>query len=118
MGVGAVVIAKVNEETVSFLLKTEIPVENPDEVKEAREAQARRQKISENKEEARSLLGGNREGQSPRPPQEPRQPAKTKKIAGRNDRVSVQYTDGSVKKDVKFKTVEEDVRNNRCVIID
>ena len=39
-------------------------------------------------------------------------------LPGRNDRVSVQYEDGTIKKDVKFKTVEEDVAANKCVIIE
>jgi preprotein translocase subunit SecA len=37
---------------------------------------------------------------------------------GRNERVTVQYTNGSVKKDVKFKTVEDDIRNGECVLLD
>ena len=45
-------------------------------------------------------------------------PAKSKKIAGRNERVSVQYTDGTIKKEVKFKHVEDDLRNNKCVIVE
>jgi preprotein translocase subunit SecA len=45
-------------------------------------------------------------------------PAKTQKVANRNDRVSVQYKDGSVKKDVKFKHVEEDVISGNAVLID
>jgi preprotein translocase subunit SecA len=53
-----------------------------------------------------------------REPVEKAQPAKSVKIASRNQRVNVQYADGTVKKDVKFKTVEDDIKNNRCVIID
>lgn len=107
-------VNKVNEETVSFLTKANIPVEDPNEV---REAQQRRQRESYkvNKEESRSLLQGR--GGGNRPPVEKPEPVKSEKIRGRNDRVTVQYTDGSVKKDVKFKTVEEDVKNNKCVII-
>ena len=44
-------------------------------------------------------------------------PVKSEKIASRNDRVSVQYQDGSVRKDVKYKTVEDDIRYGRCVVI-
>jgi preprotein translocase subunit SecA len=32
--------------------------------------------------------------------------------------VNVQYLDGSIKKDVKFKNVEDDIKNNKCVIIE
>jgi acyl carrier protein len=35
----------------------------------------------------------------------------------RNDKVSVRYKDGTVKKDVKFKKVEEDLKNGKCEII-
>jgi preprotein translocase subunit SecA len=50
--------------------------------------------------------------------QEKVMPIKSQKIANRNDRVTVQYMDGVVKRDVKFKTVEEDIQNNKCVIIE
>lgn len=112
-------IAKVNEDTVSFLMKADIPTQEPEQVQEAR-AQ-RRAKLNEQKEESRSLLsgGGGAQGQTPnRPPQEKVMPVKSEKVAGRNDKVTVQYTDGRVLKDVKYKKVEEDIRNNKCIIID
>jgi preprotein translocase subunit SecA len=111
-------IAKVNEDTISFLMKADIPVQEPEQVQEAR-AQ-RRARLNEQKEESRSLLsGGGGQGQSQpdRPPQEKVMPVKSEKIAGRNDKVSVQYADGRVLRDVKYKKVEDDIRNNRCVII-
>ncbi len=107
-------IARVNEDTSSFLMKAEIPVQQPDEVKEAQ--QSRRQKLDESKAESRSLLSGG--GQQNRPPVQKVSPIKSEKIVGRNQRVSVQYEDGRVVKDVKFKTVEDDVRNNKCVLLD
>jgi preprotein translocase subunit SecA len=112
-------IAKVNEDTISFLLKADIPVQQPDQVQEAR-VQRSRVRLNEQKEESRSLLsGGEREApaQTSRPPQEKIMPAKSEKVAGRNDRVSVQYPDGKVLRDVKYKKVEEDILNNRCIII-
>lgn len=45
-------------------------------------------------------------------------PVRSHKIAGRNDKVSVQYNDGRVVRDVKYKSVEQDVLNHRCVIIE
>lgn len=45
-------------------------------------------------------------------------PAKSQKVANRNDRVSVQYSDGTVKRDVKFKNVEDDVLAGKAVIVD
>ncbi|HEY9489995.1 MAG TPA: preprotein translocase subunit SecA [Chryseosolibacter sp.] len=110
-------IAKVNEDTIAFLMKADIPVQKPDQVQEAR-AQ-RRARLNEQKEESRSLLsGGGGQPQADRPPQEKVMPAKSQKIAGRNDKVSVQYPDGRVVRDVKYKKVEEDILNNRCIIIE
>jgi preprotein translocase subunit SecA len=113
-------IAKVNEDTVAFLTKAEIPVQQPDQVQEAR-TQRSRVKLNENKEESRSLLsGGGQQGQpqANRPPREKMMPAKSEKIANRNDKVNVQYTDGRVLRDVKYKKVEDDILNNRCIVID
>ena len=110
-------VAKVNEETVSFLQKADLPKQQPDQLREA-QSRRERQKLNESKAEVQSSLSG-RSAQAPnRPPVEKVAPVKSLKVAGRNDRVSVQYQDGSVKKGVKFKTVEEDIKNNRCVLIE
>ncbi|MEM7297879.1 MAG: preprotein translocase subunit SecA, partial [Bacteroidota bacterium] len=110
-------IGKVNEETISFLMKAEIPVQEADEVKEAQRQKTARN-YQEQKEESRSALSGPQQ-QGNRPPvQQQTQPVQSQKIASRNQRVNVQYADGSVKKDVKYKTVEDDLKNNKCVLID
>ncbi len=36
---------------------------------------------------------------------------------GRNDKVNVRYTDGREVKDVKYKKVEDDIKNGKCVLI-
>jgi preprotein translocase subunit SecA len=113
-------LAKVNEETVSFLTKADIPVQEPEHVLEAR-AQRSRVKLHEQKEESRSLLsGGNQEQAQPqsRGTEEKVMPVKSEKVAGRNDKISVQYPDGRVLKDVKYKKVEEDVKAGRCIVIE
>jgi preprotein translocase subunit SecA len=108
------------------LLKADIPVQQPDDVQEARVSRSR-VRLNEQKEESRSLLsgggggGGGSQQQQPqpnRPQQEKVMPAKSEKVANRNDKVSVQYPDGRVLRDVKFKKVEDDINNNRCIIID
>ena len=48
--------------------------------------------------------------------QEPAQKDDLKKI-GRNDKVSVKYTDGKVLKEVKFKKVMKDVQSGKCELI-
>jgi preprotein translocase subunit SecA len=111
-------VGKVNEETISFLLKADIPAQQADQVEEAR---ARgRQRFREQKDESRSLLSGGNDQAHPtgRPPQEKVMPAKSEKVANRNDRVSVQYPDGRILRDVKYKKVEDDILNNRCILID
>ncbi len=109
-------IGKVNEDTVSFLVKAAIPVEQAEDVREARQTQAQKN-YQESKEESKSALAyGNDQGN--RPPAEKSAPVKSQKVAGRNERVTVQYSDGTVKKDVKFKTVEQDIRSNKCVLIE
>ncbi|GIV36591.1 MAG: protein translocase subunit SecA [Cyclobacteriaceae bacterium] len=110
-------IGKINEETISFLMKADIPVQQADEVQEAH-AQ-RRQRYHEQKDESRSLLsGGQPQPPHSRPAAEKVMPARSQKIANRNDRVSVQYPDGRILRDVKYKKVEDDILHNRCVIIE
>jgi len=114
-------VGKVNEDTISFLMKADIPVQKADQVEEARNL--RRARYSEQKEESQSLLSGSgggrpQPGQTGRPPQEKVMPVKSEKVANRNDKVNVQYTDGRIVKDVKYKKVEDDIHNNRCIVID
>jgi len=108
-------IGRVNEDTISFLMKAEIPVNEADDVQAAQQQRTARN-YNEQKEESRSALAGG--GQGNRPPVQKTQPVQAQRIASRNQRVNVQYADGSVKKDVKFKTVEDDIKNNRCVIVE
>jgi preprotein translocase subunit SecA len=109
-------IAKVNEETVSFLMKGDIPVQDSDQVQEAR-AQ-KRQRLSEQKEESRSLLQGGSAAPQQERTEEKIMPVKSEKIAGRNDKVTVQYQNGTVMKDVKYKKVEDDIQAGRCIVIE
>ena len=109
-------VSKVNEDTVSFLGKADIPAEDPNNVQEARNRQSK-QSYNESKAESQSALAGRQDTRN-RPPVEKPAPIKSDKIYGRNDRVSVQYTDGTVKKGVKFKMVESDLSENRCIVID
>ena len=110
-------IAKVNDETLTFLYRAEIPVQKEEEVMEAKQIRQPKQNYKENKAEAQSMLQSGEQDvateEAPKP-----EPIRSSKVANRNDKVSVQYLDGSIKRDVKFKTVEEDVLSNRCVIIE
>ncbi|MBK5277673.1 MAG: preprotein translocase subunit SecA, partial [Bacteroidia bacterium] len=108
-------IARVNEETISFLMKADIPLREQEQVQEARSQ--KRVRLSEQKEESRSLLQGGgqqAQGQQQRPVEEKIMPVKSERVAGRNDKVTVQYPDGRVLKDVKYKKVEDDVQAGKC----
>ena len=107
-------IGRVNGETVSFLIKAMIP-ETATPVQEARSQ--KRQRFTEQKDESRSLLSGGGQAQTQERQPERVDPVKSDKLAGRNDKVSVQYTDGKVLKDVKYKRVEEDIKSGKCVVI-
>ena len=111
-------IGRVNNESISFLNKADIPAAEPESVQEARSQ--KRQRFQEQKDESRSLLSGGGSQPNETRQQEPPKimPMKSDKIAGRNDKVSVQYPDGRVLKDVKYKKVEDDIVNGRCIVIE
>ena len=113
-------LAKVNEETISFLMKADLPVQQADQgVQAAQNVRHRqREKLQESKEDLSASRSQGSDATNRNRPPEPVKPAASTKIAGRNDRVNVQYSDGSMKKNVKFKTVEDDIVNNRCVIVE
>jgi preprotein translocase subunit SecA len=76
------------------------------------------QQMAPPKEEKPKLSTNRAEGESSETARAQVNPAKSLKVANRNDRVSVQYKDGSVKRDVKYKHVEEDVINGNAVLVD
>jgi preprotein translocase subunit SecA len=121
-------IGKVNEETLAFLFRADIPVQagaqNTSEsefyIEDELPTPAPMPKLKAEKEVSSVSLGAGPEDMGPEPVSiaEKQQPARAQKIANRNEKVSVQYMDGRILRDVKFKTVEEDLLNNRCVLVD
>ncbi|MBX2843034.1 MAG: preprotein translocase subunit SecA [Flammeovirgaceae bacterium] len=115
-------IGTMNTDTISFLSKADIPISNPSEVQSAQQArQKRAQRLSESKAESRSLLSAGENGQRANAPQrdvEITKPRHATKTFGRNDKVTVKYSDGTIKEKVKFKTVERDVEENKCVVVE
>ena len=110
-------LSKLNADTTSFLSHAEVPLENSSEVNAAHQPQ--RRKLSENKAEATSTASGQRAAQENDTREEVVQtPAKSTKIYGRNDRVTVQYLDGTIKTDMKYKSIENDVKDMKCVIVE
>lgn len=122
-------ISSVSYDVVSFLSKATVPVQEASDadLKAVRQQQQRQRKpkYSENKAESSSALSGNNEkmagvaaSTSAKPDVSITKPINTRKIRGRNEKVTVKYPDGTMKKGVKFKTVEQDIRDNKCVLVE
>ncbi|PWJ34220.1 preprotein translocase subunit SecA [Sediminitomix flava] len=122
----------VNEEATSFLSKAQVAVADPSQVQQPQRPAPRQPepKLQEQKAESQAVSGATaprpQAPQSPDPRQmatntpkaEVTKPIKSEKTYHRNDRVNVRYKDGTVKENVKFKTVEQDLELNNCVIIE
>ncbi|MCD4723379.1 MAG: preprotein translocase subunit SecA [Bacteroidales bacterium] len=107
-----IIIQKINSEVVSFLVKGNLPIQDPDNI---REAQAPRGiDHSRLKEERTDLLS-----QAHSDTQGPRKTApviRTEKKYGRNDRVKVQYNNGRIA-EKKYKMIEHELKRGECRII-
>ncbi|WP_339925466.1 preprotein translocase subunit SecA [uncultured Cyclobacterium sp.] len=117
-------LGKLNDDIVSFISKSDLPKQDPDQVKVAQSQQGSEPRVTASKEEAGNTLG-NQSGQRaaiansrPAVSKDPVKPRKSDKVYGRNDRVTVKYANGNMKKDVKYKSVEEDISDAKCVIIE
>jgi preprotein translocase subunit SecA len=127
---------KVNFDTISFLTKADIPAQEAEEIQqEIRQAPAHHRpepqpELHTNMEDfdddhlatgpeeyARRMAENNAMGAGA-PPMPRQAPTRVVKIANRNEKVNVQYADGSVKRDVKYKTVENDIESGRAMLID
>lgn len=110
-------VARMNQDIISFLMKCEIL---QDDARTAQEVRTRRTetKVRETKENFGSVLqsqGGSKAGM---PQKQIRMaPVRSQKIFGRNDLVKVQYPNGEVRED-KYKKLEDDIANNRCVVLE
>lgn len=117
-------IGKLNEDMISFLTRADLPKQDPNQVHAAAPQRPAEAKVQASKEDAGSTLnpGANRAAvaasNAGRTAPQVTAPRKSDKAYGRNDRVSVQYTNGTTKNDVKYKSVEQDVQDGKCVIIE
>jgi preprotein translocase subunit SecA len=117
-------IGKLNEDMTSFLTRADLPKQDPAQVQQAQPRRTAEPKLQTSKEEVGNTLnpGANRASAAAanagRPAPQPVAPRKADKVYGRNDKVSVQYRDGSTKLDVKYKSVEQDIEQGNCVVIE
>jgi preprotein translocase subunit SecA len=121
-------LSKVNHGTAGFLFKADVPVAaapgfaEPDFTYED-DISEPLPKLKAEKAISDLSLGAGQEdidqaaelGLAPAIRQEP---ARSQKVASRNDKVTVQYMDGTIKRDVKYKSVEEDLAAQRCVLVE
>jgi preprotein translocase subunit SecA len=115
LGLFRQLIARINEEVLTFLYKAIIPVEEAEpEARGQRRQQRRPVATQTSRQEVGEPQTTEEEENTPRRIQ----PVRQQKIANRNDRVTVRYANGEIKKDVKYKTVEEDIVANKCVVVD
>ncbi len=116
-------IGKLNEDMISFLSRADLPKQDPSQVHQAQTQRVAEPKLQTSKAEVGSTLnpGANRAAAAAanagRPAPQPIAPRKVEKVIGRNDRVSVRYSDGTTKSDVKYKSVEQDIADGKCVVI-
>jgi preprotein translocase subunit SecA len=117
-------IGKLNEDMISFLTRADLPKQDPSQVNAAQPRKQAEPQVQASKAEVSSTLnpGANRAAvaasNAGRPAPQVVAPRKSDKAYGRNDKVTVQYSNGTTKKDVKYKSVEQDVQEGNCVIIE
>ncbi|MCF2519910.1 preprotein translocase subunit SecA [Dyadobacter sp. CY351] len=116
-------LSKVNFDMISFLMKADIPQEEAvpaTAVQQTVRRPAPAPELHTNREEDFDLDmdGGPNEYARNMESTTKAQPVRTIKIADRNQKVSVQYRDGRILRDVKFKKVEQEVKNGDCVVIE
>lgn len=112
-------MTKVNFETISFLMKAHIPQEEtPQQPQPKRPARRNEPQLQTNRhdDDYDEPTSGGPNAYAARQA-EKTAPVRAIKIADRNQKVTVQYRDGRVVKDVKYKKVEHEVERGECVVI-
>ncbi len=117
-------IGKLNEDMISFISRADLPKQDPSQVHAAQPTRSAEPQGQASKAEVSSTLnpGANRAAAAAasagRSAPQVVAPRKSEKAYGRNDKVTVQYTNGTTKSDVKYKSVEQDLQEGKCIVID
>jgi preprotein translocase subunit SecA len=115
-------LSKVNFDMISFLMKADIPQEEAAPAPVVQQTVRRPTPAPElhtnREEDFNADLDGAGDYAGHMESSTKAQPIKVDKIADRNQKVSVQYRDGRVLRDVKYKKVEHEVKNGDCVVIE
>ena len=95
-------IAKVNQDTVSFLTKAQIPIQNSDEVQEAKKLKRKENYVTKKEDAGSGSVDEKDKTLGHKTSQvQTTQPIKSQKVFGRNSKISVRYEDGRIIKDPK-----------------
>ena len=106
--------SRLHLDTLRFLMQADVP--QPDRtLEQASKRKTPQPKLQEQKAEATSLRTNKLSSVAS---QATSTPIRSEKQAGRNDKVTVQYTDGRIEKEVKYKKVAQDIKDNRCAILE
>ncbi|MEN2280744.1 preprotein translocase subunit SecA [Algoriphagus sp. SE2] len=117
-------IGKLNEDMISFISRADLPKQDPSQVHAAQPNRVSEPQGQASKAEVSSTLNprANRAAAAAasagRPAPQVVAPRKSEKVYGRNDKVTVQYTNGTTKSDVKYKSIEQDIQEGKCIVID
>ncbi|GAB2782748.1 preprotein translocase subunit SecA [Rhabdobacter roseus] len=115
-------LSKVNFDMIAFLMKADIPQEQaaPEQVQPPVRRREPAPVLQTNREEDYAAENGAGPDEYARQMESTvrKEPVRAIKIADRNQKVTVQYRDGRVLRDVKFKKVEQDVESGQCVVIE
>lgn len=110
-------VSKLNKEITSFLFTADIPVQDASQVRASQAPPvAPAQNLQEGRQELQEKM--NEAARQDTREDVKQQPIQSGKVYGRNDRVKVQYQDGKVVENAKFKSVEQDILNGRCVVLE
>jgi preprotein translocase subunit SecA len=105
-------LEKVNSDTISFLIKGRLPIQDASAVREAKSPRGiDRSRVKEERKDLLSQAHSDTQAERVKAPVK----REAKKI-GRNDKVKVQYTDGRVLV-AKYKMIEHDLARGNCQII-
>ncbi|TAG54365.1 MAG: preprotein translocase subunit SecA [Cytophagales bacterium] len=114
-------IGRMNQDTTSFLFKSDIQQDDMSTVQNNR-PQPPQPKLKESRNELLESSNNHQNATNSNSQnnqnieKEKAIPVRSEKTYGRNDTVKVQYTDGSIKED-KYKKLENDVLNGRCLVL-
>lgn len=115
-------LENVNKEVLSFLFKGELPKQDQEQIRDARQVQKPKEKLETQKEEVLNMderaAQARQAGQTQPQQQVTETIVRDKPKIGRNDRVTIQNIKTGEKKQIKYKHAEPLIDANEWVLVD